>query len=110
METVVANALLNPIVMEMLEKFIKPELLVLVVVLYLIGWMLKKAKWFPDQDIPVVLNCISIALVLIYLFSVSFPVAVNEYIALVFTAIVQGILLTGAAINANQIYKQSKKE
>ena len=56
---------------EIVQQFIKPELLVLVVVLYFIGLALKSAAFVPDKHIPLVLGIIGILLALLYLLAVS---------------------------------------
>jgi len=45
-----------------ISEFIKPELLVLVAVLYILGIILKNASFFPNNKIPVVLVGIGIFL------------------------------------------------
>jgi len=94
----------------MFEQFIKPELLVLIVVLYVIGLGLKSAQWFPDKDIPFVLNAIGIALAFIWVLANTQPVMPRDYFLMVFTAVVQGVLVAGASVNANQLYKQATKD
>ena len=94
----------------MFLQFIKPELLALIVVLYVIGMGMKSSMWFPDRDIPFVLNVLGVTIVIIYLLSVAWPATPSDFFALVFTAIVQGVLLAGASVNANQLIKQGQKE
>lgn len=92
-----------------IKEFIRPELLVLVVVLYLIGVALKTSKRIRDNYIPIVLGVIGILLALLYLAAVSdlgTPQAITSYL---FAGITQGILAAGGSVYANQIYKQAMK-
>ncbi len=94
--------------MDFLE-FVKPELMILVPVLYLIGIALKKCI-IPDKYIPIVLGCAGIILSTIYLLSVTQIVSTQDLWNAIFAAITQGILCAGASVYANQIYKQIKKD
>lgn len=89
--------------MENLQDYIKPELLVLVPVLYILGSILKNTKSVSDKYIPAILGVVGVVLSFIYVVS-------TEGVALIgaFTAITQGILVTGVAVYVNQLFKQSK--
>ena len=89
-------------------EYIKAELLVLIPVLYLIGVMLKKSR-LNDRWIPLVLGCISVLLCLLWVLSMSEIATFAQVYLAIFTAITQGVLLSGASVYANQIFKQSKK-
>ena len=52
--------------MDAILSYIKPELLVLVPVLYFLGAGLKKAEAFPDNRIPLVLGIAGILLAALY--------------------------------------------
>lgn len=85
---------------------IKPELLILVPVLYIIGLGTKKTTLIADKLIPLIIGAFGILLSIIYVLAiVSFdhPQAVAMAI---FTAFTQGILVSGASVYANQIFKQ----
>lgn len=82
-------------------QYINAELLVLIPVLYAIGFGLKKIPKIKDEFIPLILGGVGIALSVLYIHTFT--------AAGIFTAIVQGILCAAAAVYANQIYKQSKK-
>ena len=96
-------------VLEMLKEFIRPELLVLIPVLYFVGAGLKKAQAFADKYIPVALGAVGIALAALWVVSVSTITDPQDCAMAVFTAIVQGILVAGCAVYVNQIAKQAKK-
>jgi hypothetical protein len=93
---------------ELLKEFIKPELLILVPVLYLVGMAIKKSA-IDNKFIPFILGGVSIFLTLIYLASVNTDFSVQGMLLLVFTGITQGILIAGASVYVNQLIKQSKE-
>ena len=95
--------------MEQILNYVKPELLVVAVVLYFIGMGLKKAQAVPDKYIPLILGGIGILLCAIWVLATC-PVGTGQEIAMaVFTAIVQGILVAGVSTYINQIVKQAGK-
>ena len=87
-------------------EFIKPELLALVPVLYALGIWIKKSACL-DWKIPFILGGAGIGLTVIYLFSVSDLIDAKAVATLVFTGIVQGILVTATAVFANQLIQQA---
>ena len=90
-------------------QYIKPELLVLIPVLYLIGLGLKKSQ-YPDKWIPLTLGAVGIFLSLIWVLGRSLPAScTSDVLTAAFTAIVQGVLLAGASVFSSQIVKQSSK-
>ena len=89
--------------------YIKPELLVLVPVLYLIGVAVKKSK-VADKFIPWILGGISVALSALWILATSFPATAADAALAVFTAITQGVLIAGASVYVNQLVKQTGKE
>ena len=90
--------------MDKLQDYIKPELLVLIPVLYILGLMLKKTEKINEKYIPVMLGIIGIVLSAIYVAAVS-----GICLMSVFTAVTQGILVAGAAVYVNQLVKQNKE-
>jgi hypothetical protein len=90
-------------------EYIKPELLVLIPVLYLIGLGLKKSQ-YPDKWIPVTLGAIGIFLSLIWVLGRTLPAnSSSDILTAAFTAVVQGVLLAGASVYTNQVIKQTSK-
>lgn len=83
--------------MEMLKDYIMDNALILIPVIYVIGAILKGTELVKDKYIPVILLPIGIALGMIL---VGFNV--NGFI--------QGVLVTGVAVYANQLVKQALKE
>lgn len=94
--------------MEFVE-FIKPELLILIPVLYLIGVGIKKTS-LKNELIPFILGIVSIILSALYIFATSDIHTGKELSMGIFTALTQGILIAGASVYFNQIYKQITKK
>ena len=95
--------------MEQIMNYVKPELIVVAVVLYFVGMGLKKAQAVKDKYIPIILGCVGIVLCAIWVLGNS-PLGTGQDIAMaVFTAIVQGILVAGLSTYINQIIKQTNK-
>lgn len=91
------------------QEFIKPELLILIPVLYLIGMAIKKSN-LPDKFIPLILGVVGIVLSVIYLLSTEPIIGTQAVATAIFTAITQGVLCAGASVYVNQIIKQTKEE
>lgn len=87
------------------KEFIKPELLILIPVLYLIGYVLTQSKMCSNEKIPIILTICGIGLSTLYIASEE-PYSLD----MVFVGITQGVLVAGASVLGNQIYKQSQKK
>lgn len=83
--------------MDNLISYITDNTLILIPAIYVIGAILKGIELVKDKYIPVILLPIGIVLGMIL---IGFDV--NGFI--------QGILVTGVAVYANQLVKQVKKE
>lgn len=92
-----------------LNEYIKPELLVLIPVLYLIGIAVKKSA-IADKFIPWILGGVSVALSALWILATSFPASAADAALAVFTAITQGVLIAGASVYVNQLAKQTGKD
>ena len=95
--------------MDFLKEFIKPELLVLVPVLYILGIGLKKSA-VKDKLIPALLGGIGITLSLAWVLGTSDLVTWRDVLLAGFSAVTQGILAAGASVYCNQLIRQSEKE
>ena len=96
--------------MEQIMKYVKPELLVVAIVLYFVGLGLKRAQTVVDKYIPLILGLCGIGLCAVWVLA-TFSIKTGQEIAMaVFTAIVQGVLTAGLSIYVNQIIKQAGKE
>jgi hypothetical protein len=91
---------------ELLKNFIKPELLILIPVLYFIGVAIKNTTLIKDKFIPLTLGLIGIVLSALWILATEGTE--NIYMA-IFVAITQGFLTAGASVYVNQLIKQSKK-
>lgn len=90
------------------QAFIKPELLILIPVLYFVGEAIKKSR-IKDTAIPFILGCAGAILSAIYLFASTQVSGAQAIATAVFTAITQGILCAAASVYGNQILKQASK-
>jgi|LSQX01.1.fsa_nt_gb uncharacterized membrane protein len=95
---------------ELLKEFVKPELLVLIPVLYLIGVAIKSTLLIKDKFIPLTLGLVGIALSVLWILATE-TITGNQHIFMaIFTAITQGVLCAGASVYVNQLIKQSLKK
>lgn len=92
--------------MEQVLNYVKPELLVVAIVLYFIGNGLKISKTIADKYIPLILGGIGIMICGIYVIAKSSTGNGQEIAMAIFTAITQGILVAGLSTYVNQILKQ----
>ena len=95
--------------MEQIMNYVKPELIVVAVVLYFVGMGLKQAQAIPDKYIPLILGAAGIVICAVWVVATC-PLDSGQNIAMaIFTAIVQGILVAGLSTYVNQIIKQVQK-
>lgn len=87
------------------ENYIKPELLIMIPVCYILGMIIKQTEKIKDKYIPALLGIFAIILTAIC-------VTAMEGFSLmgVFTSITQGILIAGCAVYVNQLIKQGGKD
>ena len=93
---------------EILKEFVKPELLILIPVLYLSGTGLKNSI-FKANLIPIALGIFGIILSMIYVFATTEISGTKDILMGIFISLTQGILVAGCSVYFNQIYKQLKK-
>ncbi|MBE6576910.1 MAG: hypothetical protein E7653_02070 [Ruminococcaceae bacterium] len=91
------------------EEFIKPELLILIPVLYAVGIGLKKSR-LSDTLIPITLGIISVVLSASWVIATSNISSLKDVAFAIFTSVTQGILSAGASVYFNQLYVQSNKK
>lgn len=89
-------------------SYVKPELIVVAVVLYIIGVGIKKMDVIKDKYIPCILGVLGILLCAIWVMANTSIGAVPEMLMAVFTSIVQGVLVAGLSVYGNQLIKQIK--
>lgn len=95
--------------MDQIANYIKPELLVVAVVLYLIGIGVKRTEKVKNKYIPAILGVIGVIICAIYIFATCRCSGAQEIIMAIFTAITQGVLTAGLSTYVNQLMKQSSK-
>lgn len=95
--------------LEMIKQFIKPEILILVPVLYFIGVMIKNTLLIKDKFIPLTLGITGIVLSVIWVLATTEVKTTQDIYMAIFTAITQGVLCSGASVYVNQVIKQSQK-
>ena len=92
------------------KNYVKPELLVVAVVLYFVGVWLKQSETVKDKYIPLINGGIGIVICAIYVFATCACTSSQNIALAVFTAITQGILVAGLSTYVNQLLKQSGKD
>lgn len=96
--------------MEKVMEYVKPELVVVAVVLYFLGVAFKKAEAVKDKYIPLFLGAAGIVLCAVYVLATSTFNGWQSIVMAVFTSVVQGVLVAGLSTYANQVIKQTSKE
>ena len=95
--------------MDSILNFIKPELLILVPVLYCVGLGLKRSK-LSDRWIPLLLGAAGMGLSALYLLADGMAEAsISAVCQRLFAGITQGILCAECAVYVHQIMKQTGK-
>ena len=95
--------------MEIIMNYVKPELIVVAIVLYFIGIWIKGTETIKDKWIPLILGGLGIVLCTIYVMATAPIGSGAEILSAIFTAIIQGILVAALSIYVNQLIKQSAK-
>ncbi len=93
-----------------ITDYIKPELIVVAVVLYFAGMWIKQSETVKDRFIPLINGGLGIAICGIYVLATSTCQSGQEIFMAIFTAITQGILLAGLSTYVNQIIKQMGRD
>lgn len=96
--------------MEQIMNYVKPELVVVAVVLYFVGIALKKSQTVADKYIPLTLGALGMIICGIYVVATCSLTGMQNVAMAIFTAVVQGILVAGLSTYINQIIKQTNKE
>lgn len=90
------------------SQYIKPELLILVPVLFVLGEIIKKTEFVKANWIPAILGITGVILSALYVWATS-----GFSVMMIFVSVTQGILVAGASVYVDQIIKQGielKKE
>ncbi len=89
------------------QEFIKPELIILIPVIYIIGMALKASR-INNAWIPLLLGISSIALSTLWIIATTTFRTFQDIAMGLFVSVTQGILIAGASVYWNQLRKQSK--
>lgn len=90
-----------------IQGFIKPELLILIAVCYCLGLFIKQAPNIKDWLIPFILLGFTIVMSILYLCLI---VEKQFSAAIILNGFIYGILCAAVAVFGNQITKQIKKK
>lgn len=96
--------------MDQIMEYVKPELMIVAVALYILGMFLKQTTMVLDKYIPVILGIVGIVLCAIWVFATTAVSSPQDIALAIFTAVIQGILVAGTSTYVNQIVKQSGKD
>lgn len=96
--------------MNQIVNYVKPELLIVAVVLYFIGVWLKQSETVKDKYIPLMIGGAGVFICGIWVMSTSNFATAQDAAMAVFSSITQGILVAGLSTYVNQIVKQLGKE
>lgn len=88
-----------------LIQYIKPELLVLIPILWFVGFCIKKSN-IKDTFIPLILGGAGIILATVWIFGN----VQTDFANCLFAGITQGILCAAASVYGTQIYIQAQKD
>ena len=97
-------------IIEQFTNYVKPELLIVAIVLYFIGIALKQAQAVKDKYIPLILGGLGLLICAVYLFATCTCHTKQDIAMEIFTATTQGILVAGLSTYVNQVVKQLHKE
>lgn len=92
--------------MEYISEYVKPELLILIPVLYFVGVALKKGSKVQNKNIPLTLSIIGVILSMISVLSDMQATSFRMAMAAIFTAITQGVLCAGGSVFVHEIIRQ----
>lgn len=95
--------------MEEFVNYIKPELMIVAIVLYFLGMWFKQAAFLKDKYIPLVLGMLGIFICGLWVASVHQFEDAQAAFSGIFAAVTQGILVAGLSTYVNQIIKQLNK-
>ena len=90
--------------MELILKFVRPELFILVVFLWCLGLFLKKAPWFrAEWAIPFILLGVSVIFTIVY---IAIVLGEGFLAEVIITGIIQATIIAALAVFGNELIKQ----
>lgn len=91
--------------------FIKPELLILIPVLYFIGVGLKKSEYVKDKYIPLSLGGAGVLLAVIWVMATTVITGFQDVLMALFVGLTQGVLCAAGSVYFDQtVIKQPKRK
>ena len=105
--------------MEQILNYVKPELVVVAIVLYFVGIGLKNTEKVADKYIPVILGIIGIVICGIYVVAtcdlkgtqnIAMAIFLCGKLSIQLSSLQQGILVAGLSNYVNQLIKQMNKD
>lgn len=93
-----------------LFNLIKPELMLLIPIAYIIGTMIKNSEAIKDKWIPFILGAVNVVLCTLYVLATSNITGYQDVFTALFISVTQGILTAGCSVYINQLIKQYHKE
>lgn len=96
--------------MEDILSYVKPELLIVALVLYFTGGALKTIPAIKDKYIPVILGIFGIVLCAAWVFARCTCDGPREVLMALFTSVTQGLLVAGLSTYVHQLLKQLQKK
>ena len=94
---------------QIIQNYIKRELLIVSIVVYFVGMGIERREEKKVKYIPIILGIVGVLISAIYVVATSAFNGYQSILMAIFTSIVQGILVAGLSVYANQIIKQTKK-
>ena len=95
---------------EGLLYYVKPELFVLIPVLWMMGMIIKKTKPSSKDKIPLILLVVGIGLTTLWLLGSQLYITNGyDWFNIIFMALVQGTLTAGGAVLAHEVSKHRNK-
>lgn len=96
--------------MDEIMAYIKPELLAVSVVLYLLGTAFEKTRWISARYLPFTLCGAGVVICGIWVLSTSQFSGIQSVLLAVFTSVIQGVLVAGLSIGGHQLLKIKDKK
>jgi hypothetical protein len=91
--------------MSIIAKYIRPELLIVVIFLWCLGLFLKKAPWFKEEwMIPFILLGVSIIVTIPY---IAIVLVGGFSWALIISGLIQAVIIAALAVFGNETIKQA---
>ena len=84
---------------------VRPELLVVAVVLYFLGNWIKQSDFIQNKYIPMVLGLVGIVICAIYILAIGIFENWHDVVMAIFSSITQGVLMAGLSTYVNQLVK-----